>query len=281
VSAGKNFHYRGFISLLLALSFVVSVVSGAVLFIAPPGRIAHWTNWKLWGLTKEGWETVHTIFALLLLITGILHLLWFNWGAFWGYVKRKAERGIKLKRELALSVILSAFILVGAIVSVPPFSSLMDLGEKIKGMWEEAKKPPPIPHAELMPLEELLQKLSIPFEDALKKLEASGIKVKDKRAIVKDIARENGLSPLAIYEIITKDIEKQIPASGEGYGRKTLKEVCEGLNIPLEAAISMLKERGIEASGDEKMREISSRYGMSPISIVNILATEIRKKEHE
>jgi len=49
----SNFQLRAMISVLLALAFPALLVSGLVLFVSPPGRVANWTDWRLFGLSKH------------------------------------------------------------------------------------------------------------------------------------------------------------------------------------------------------------------------------------
>ena len=58
----KPFSWKPFTSFFILLSFVVLLLSGVVLYVAPPGRIANWTQWQF-GLDKEQWQALHTVFA--------------------------------------------------------------------------------------------------------------------------------------------------------------------------------------------------------------------------
>jgi hypothetical protein len=107
-----KFRTRGFISLLLALSFLVAVVSGSVLFMTPRGRIANWTDWTMGGLTKHEWAALHINACLLMVIEAVIHLL-LNWRVFWSYIQKKST-GFHLKWELAASILIT-----GAVCSRP------------------------------------------------------------------------------------------------------------------------------------------------------------------
>ncbi len=48
-----SFAWRAMTSVLIAASFLLVVVSGVVLFVSPPGRVANWGNWRMVGLTKH------------------------------------------------------------------------------------------------------------------------------------------------------------------------------------------------------------------------------------
>ena len=69
-SAPARFQWRAFVTLFVTLSFLLIAASGIVLYVAPPGRVAHWSVWTLGGLDKEGWQAVHTVFAFLFVLAG-------------------------------------------------------------------------------------------------------------------------------------------------------------------------------------------------------------------
>lgn len=71
----NDFKLRPFISLVLFSSFGLVVFSGLALYLRPEGSLARWTNWKMLGLDKKGWEGAHTFFCLVFVMTAALHLL--------------------------------------------------------------------------------------------------------------------------------------------------------------------------------------------------------------
>ena len=76
----KRFSAKGFTSLLLTCSFLVLAVSGIILFMTPKGRDAHWTNWTMLGLGKEGWGAVHINNSILFLAASEIKRLWIGCG---------------------------------------------------------------------------------------------------------------------------------------------------------------------------------------------------------
>lgn len=50
---------RRFTSLTLTFTFLVMSYTGIILFIAPKGRVANWTNWELLGLDKTQYTNLH------------------------------------------------------------------------------------------------------------------------------------------------------------------------------------------------------------------------------
>ena len=52
-SNAMKFRTKGFVSLLLALTFLVASFSGVILYLTPRGRVANWTGWTMLGLDKH------------------------------------------------------------------------------------------------------------------------------------------------------------------------------------------------------------------------------------
>jgi succinate dehydrogenase hydrophobic anchor subunit len=98
-----TFSGRGFTSVASAVCFVALAVTGGVLFVTPPGRVAHWTGWRLLGLTKDQWGALHIWFALLFLIASGFHI-WLNWRPLLSYFKSRLTRRFALRREWTLAL---------------------------------------------------------------------------------------------------------------------------------------------------------------------------------
>jgi hypothetical protein len=72
---GRRFDARAFISVLPGVSFVAMSVTGVVLFVMPPGRIACRTGWRIPALTKDQWDGLHIWFSLLFMVAVLLQNL--------------------------------------------------------------------------------------------------------------------------------------------------------------------------------------------------------------
>ena len=57
-------HGHSLTTFLTTFSFVIVAVSGTMMFIVPPGRIASWTEWKFIGLTREEWVSIHVVLSI-------------------------------------------------------------------------------------------------------------------------------------------------------------------------------------------------------------------------
>ena len=104
----KPFSWRAFVTFYVVLSFLVIAVTGIVLFITPPGRIANWSDWRLLGFSKSQWQTVHTIFSFIFVVAASFHLF-FNWRVILGYMAKRIHEGINKRRELAGAVTVGLF----------------------------------------------------------------------------------------------------------------------------------------------------------------------------
>lgn len=129
-NAPVRFHGRAFVTFYVTLSFLVLAVSGIVLYVAPPGRVANWSRWTIGSLDRHGWQAVHTVFALLFVLAGAFHL-WFNWRTFWHLLRSRLGQGLLVKRELVLAAAAVAAVAGLTLADLPPFGH--DLVEILAG----------------------------------------------------------------------------------------------------------------------------------------------------
>ena len=268
----NKFSWKAFISFGLTYSFIIIFISGILLYIAPPGRYAHWVDWTLFGFTKEGWQSVHTIFSFTFVILSIFHLFTVNWKAFLSYLKSKKSSGLNKKREFFFSTILSIVFFAGVMFSVPPFSSIMDLGEYFTDSWEKVEEEPPVPHAEQLTLTELAEQLHLESVDQItRKLEMHKIIYDntDKQTL-QEIAKINETTPIDIYNQITQKANNE--RQGSGIGRKTIEDFAEEVGKTPDEVMEILKENGIKAEKGETLRDIGENNDMPPRDIFELFS---------
>jgi len=275
MAASTKFHWKVFVSFYVVFSFLALAASGIVLYVAPPGRIANWSVWRLLLLSKAQWQAVHTIVALLFLVAAGFHI-YFNWKVLVAYVKSKLQTGMRMKRELAAASLAGAVILAVSITGVPPFGTVMDVGEEIKNSWSTTSSEPPIPHAELMTVAKLSETVKIPADKAVANLEKQGVKVAGPTMTVQQIADQNRLTPQQVYQKIQSDDAKPKVslAEGGGWGRMNVQQVCERFNVPLDAGVARLQAAGIDATAGTAIRELATSRGKTPIDIATIIVGE-------
>jgi hypothetical protein len=269
----KKFHWKVFVSFYVVFSFLALAVSGIVLYVAPPGRIANWSVWRMVLLSKAQWQAVHTIVALLFLVAAGFHI-YFNWKVLVAYLKSKLHEGLRMKREIATATAAAVALLTVTIAGVPPFSTVMDVGEGIKNSWSTAASEPPVPHAELLTVEKLADTVKIPTEKVVANLEKHGVKMAQPGMTVRQIADQNNLTPQQVYQKIqSEDAKPKVSlAEGGGWGRMNVQQVCERFSVPVDAGVARLQAAGFEASGTTMVRELATARGKTPIEIAKIIA---------
>ncbi|HOQ60201.1 MAG TPA: DUF4405 domain-containing protein [Vicinamibacterales bacterium] len=267
-----KFSWKAFISFYVTFSFVVLAVSGVILYVAPPGRLANWTIWRLFLLRKAQWQSIHTVVALLFLVAAGFHV-YFNWKVLVAYVRSRLHAGIRMKRELAAASILGSVVLAASIGAVPPFSAVMSFGEDIKNSWSSAATEPPVPHAELMTIESLAATVKLAAETVIANLERSGIQGAAAWKTVQQIAGENGLTPQQVYQKGLGGAAKPAAgAGGGGWGRMTVQEVGERSGVRFDDALARLRAVGLDATASTPVRDLAARAGRTPMDIAAIIA---------
>lgn len=255
-------------SLTMLLSMVVMTYTGIILFIAPPGRIAHWANWEILGLTKEQYGALHSTMMVLFVIATILHL-YYNWKPITNYMKNSAKQMIVFTKDMVIAFVVTGIFIVGTLVEVTPFSSFILFGEDIKESWEKEYGTAPYSHAELSSLKRFCQKLGYDLEKSEKILKNNGIKYEVSQSL-SQIGKNNRLSPQFIYTLLRKNFEKDGEKSIQltGLGKKQVKDVAKTLGINTKEFLSQLNSIGIKANGDDKFKEVVEQYDMSPMDVM-------------
>ena len=273
IMQGKKFNWRGWTTFVTAISFVVDLISGIILYVAPTGRVANWTNWAVWGLNKEQWGAIHTIFGYVLLFIIALHI-YYNWKMLWNFIWSKIRRAMNLRKEMVGATLICLFIFIGTLVEMPPFSSTMELGAFFKNSWEENEADTPVAHGELLSLEEFAYTLRVPIDQIVNALKSHGYNVKNDRQPVSSIAKENNTSPDKLYEAIKESgLKPETPKSleGTGVGRKTLEMIGAEKGLSPEEVLTRLEQHGIEAKPTDTLKDIAGKAGKTPMDIFNLI----------
>ncbi len=270
----KKFSWKSLISFCLFFVFIIILFSGSILFLSPPGRISNWSNWSLFGLLKSQWQAIHTNFSYLFVILTIFHLFFLNWKVFWSYISSRTKSGLNKKLELLLSAVFSVLVFFGVLFSVPPFKNVMILSENLTESWEQETNNPPVPHAELLTIDQLAAEiLKSPVENVIKKIEELGIRVDSTSQSLKDLVQQTGMSPQEIYNKLIPEHSSSSnrSGSGSGAGRKTISQISSERGIEAEKLILLLHNQGIEASENDVLRDIANRYDITPMEVLTIL----------
>lgn len=297
----RKLWFRAFTSVLLTAAFGVLAFSGAVLFVAPPGRIANWTGWRLVGLSKQEWIDIHLCFAGLFVAAVGLHLV-SNYRPLLGYFKSQAAHRPRLRWSwlLALGLCVGAWACTRR--EVPPASWVLTLNMRLRRLWDAPRAAAPIPHAEELTLNELARQAGVPLDAALERLAQQGLRGATPDTIVAELAKQNRLTAHRVYEIIRGQVGRGRGGSGRGrmiqaarthtvtprdqgstgqrstgadrgvgrqggggpgagFGRMTLAEFCQTRNLDLKPVQARLENRGIKARASQTLRQIADANG--------------------
>jgi hypothetical protein len=272
MSRTRWFHWRVFVSFYVVLSFLTLAVSGLVLYVAPPGRVANWSIWTLGALSKAQWQAVHTLFSFMFIVAAGFHL-YFNWKVLMAYLRSKLVDGLRMKWELAGASAAAVLLLTFSIADLPPFSTVMAFGEGVKNSWSTSATEPPLPHAELLSVEKLADTVKIPADKIMENLARNGIPVESRDVTIGQLAERHNLSPQQVYQKIQSDDAKpkvSVLQSG-GWGRMTVEQLCERAGITIDTGLERLRAQGLEATGSTGLRELGTRLGKSPIDAAKII----------
>jgi hypothetical protein len=264
----KRFKWRGVATFMLIMALALEIISGVVLYITPPGRYAHWTNWTLWGLSKEGWGAMHTIFGYLLLIIIAGHL-YYNWRVIVAFVWSKVRHTFNLKRELAVATIISLAVFLGTYWNVPPFSTVMNFGEKAKHSWEQ--KDPSYARGRGRGFVSPSAALAKEDGRTYAPNHGSGCSQPSVPLITENRGNgaqgngRNAFSPAVAHAETIPGVQR-----GGGLGRKTMDMVFSDYGIPMDEGLSRLKGQGIEAKATDTVRDLADRTGKRPTEIIQM-----------
>lgn len=274
MSKGR-FNLRSFTSFSLLLSTIIMSWSGIILYIAPAGRVANWTNWKLMLFTKTEWQAMHTIFSYLFFILFVIHLFFVNWKAFLTYIKSKIKTGLNRKWELAAAIMMTVVFFIGTLRSWVPFGPVMDFGEKVKAGWEKTYSNPPVSHMERYTLSQLRSTFpGITPAEMMKVLNDSSISVSDTSLTLEALAAANKIAPIRIYEVLSSVFNSSKTAQPQGapagVGKLTIKDVAARLGKDPSDLIRILKDKGVSATEEMTMRSAAEALSVSPHDIYGL-----------
>lgn len=278
---GKRFFWKSFVSFSLVWSFLIILISGIVLYIAPPGRVSNWTNWMLFGFSKAGWQAIHTIFSLTFVFLSVFHLIVFNWKVLWFYFVSKTSKGINKQKELLVSTVLIIVVFLGTYFNTQPFKAVIDFGEWTTESWEIKEEQAPIPHAELLTIRELSEKyVKMSADSILLLIKQKGLIADSTGQTISKISELNNLTPAKLYSIIipankNSAIETTHIPQMQGLGRKTIREIANERGIDVNDLTEVLRKNNIKANPDDKIKAVAESAGKTPIEILEIIRTSI------
>ncbi|MBC8257462.1 MAG: DUF4405 domain-containing protein [SAR324 cluster bacterium] len=282
----SKFSYRILTTLFVTFDFLILLFTGVVLYVVPPGRVANWINWELFGLEKGQWSAVHTLSALLFLIVSCIHIA-YNWKPLMNYFYKKAS-GVHRVREMGLAMIICGIFVYSGISSSKPLSYVLEWGEKFKNSWVEEKlSEQSRGQPQHQSLVSTVEKLELDLAFVVEKLRLEGFQIQSEEDTLEEIANENGVSPKQLFALIEPPTaENQVQTSstpgqsveeslsGKGYGRKTMRDLSTELGKPLEAMLTKAEQQGVSTDGDALVKDLAEKLGITPLEFVNSLLSK-------
>jgi len=262
--------FRRTVSLTIALDFVLMLITGTVLYIVPHGRVAYWTDWRLWGLSKTQWGELHMTLALLMVLAGLCHI-YLNWKPIVTYLRGRSREARALTPEFGTALVLVLLFTGMTMLEVPPVSWVPDLADDIKDRGGRIHGEPPYGHAEESRLDVFLRRTGLDETRSLEALDAAGIAWESRDHTILSIARANGITSQDVYLAMRPaeaDAGDALPTRApHGLGRMTVAELGAHLGVPASDLLAALSSSGIEADRDDKLRSLASRTGDTPHGI--------------
>lgn len=260
-------------SLSLGISFLIMSYTGIFLFLAPHGKVAYWSDWHLWGLTKNQYGDLHTTSMVSFLILGGLHI-YYNWKPITSYMKNASKKITFTKKEFLIALFINVIFVVGTLYLVAPFGSFLKMESTIKNSWTKKYGEPPYGHAEETKLNVFCKKLDIDLDKAKDTLNKNGFKFQENESL-KTIAKNNNISPNKIFDLI-KPFSKNRSSSNDSsinkLGRKTLADLADMKKIDLQKAINILKQNGLnDVASDSRIKNIADELNMMPKEVYELI----------
>ncbi|MFZ5775255.1 MAG: DUF4405 domain-containing protein [Thermodesulfobacteriota bacterium] len=262
-------------ALTALLAFLLEMLTSVILYIVPAGRVAYWADWRLWGLTKTQWGNLHVNLGVLLLLAISLHI-WLNWTPIIAYLQNRARSFRFFSADCNAAILLCLLFGLGTSFELPPFSSIVSLGEAIKEQAAREYGEPPYGHAELSSLRTFSKKVEIDLGQAMTRLREAGITVTSPEQTVADLARANRRSPKEIHRIMQPAAQagagKPLPLDPPpGFGKRPLADICHEYALNSKIILRGLTDRQLKATEAMTIKEIAAANNTSPMEIFELL----------
>lgn len=280
---------RKITSMTMLTSVILLLINSVVLYLVPEGRVAYWADWHMVGLTKSEWGDQHITVGVLFLIAAILHA-YFNWSVITAYMKNKAREVKVFTGSFNVALIITVLVAVGTYYQVPPMSAVLDFGEYLKTNGEKKYGSPPYGHAELSSIKMFSKKEGLDADKAVELLKAAGLQVTDVKDTLKNVAKNNKLTPQQVYEIIKPaKVQKVVSSEGgaaessfpdhprSGFGKRTLEDLCTELQLDVNMIVNGLNAMGISCTASENMKTIGEANGKEPMEIFEAIRSLVVK----
>lgn len=211
------------------------------------------------------------------MVMGVIHI-YFNWRPITAYIKSKAKKITIFTKSFNIALLLSLYVTIGTLYSLPPMNYILELGEYFTTTANEKYGEPPYGHAELSSLKMFCSRMNIELDQAMELLNEADITVKGSDQPIVEISKHNNLTPQQLYNII-KNTEIVLAGKGNtfpespspGFGKKTIKDICLVYNLPLDDVLTGLREAGFTVQPDDTVKNVGSNNNSNPMAIFEII----------
>ena len=271
---------RRVVSLVLFTMIFLMLVSSAILYTSPQGRVAYWSGWTFASLSRTQWINLHVNLGILFLVGGAIHL-WYNWRAVLFYLRNSSRRLVVLTGEFATALAVVVLLLVGTQLALPPFDWVEDGSEAFKDAASERYGEPPYGHAELSTLATFTGRVELDLDEATARLTAAGYEVAGSGETLVDIATTNGVTPQLLYAAMQppRDVADGPPPMPRepraGTGKRVLAELCAEYGFAAQDVVSVLAAAGIDAVPEATLKEIAANSGTSPDEVYEAIRRQM------
>ena len=181
------------------------ICSGVGMYLRPEGSIAHWAAWTFLGLTKKGWEGVHTVISITFVVFAVIHVV-LNAKVLWRYVTQKLDKRIKHQVELIASLSLVTIIFILALIQRRPVWGIMELRSKIKNGTHHIRVHPPELDFEGKTLDQVAGFLQVDVREVMEKLRLQGLEIESPKVTLQEISKRNKCAPQDVYAQIVNQL---------------------------------------------------------------------------
>lgn len=258
---------------------IMMTYTGIILYIAPHGRVANWTNWELFGWDKDQFAQIHTTFMALFIVATLLHI-YYNFKPMVSYMKNKMRQFVFFTKEMIVALGITLLFLTGTLFEVPPFSTFVSFGDGIKESWAEKSDQPPYGHAEESTLKDFSQKTGYELQRVLKVLHEHNITAKDSQTL-EEIASQEQKTAKYLFALIQNSLGTSKSQNKiSGLGRKTFAQIAKEIDINLEQFLKELEKMGVKADKKDKFKSTVEKQGFSAREVLNtFLKNDPKEKE--
>lgn len=196
----QTFRMRALFSVLTFISFIVLLLTGIGLFVAPHDHVADWLSWTWMGMDQDVFAELHITFGLAFFISALAHMF-YNIKPLVSYLNKPVEKK-SLLTETSIAVLFSVVLMVGTLAGFPGPAHVIEFGEKLQASWAVGYPEAPIANAESLTIEQLGRLLDIDPQVILAKFEKMGIHSFSRESVIEDIAEANDIPPYRLISAI-------------------------------------------------------------------------------